>query len=97
VKVYADIDPVSGRKHFLTEVIPPGPQAGRTAERARTKLLAQVDEHRNPRTSATVAQLLDRHLEMLDVVPTTRSGYQGYVRPGPVRSSSAAPTTRSRR
>jgi hypothetical protein len=34
VKVYAGIDAVTGRKHFLTEVIPPGSQARRTAERA---------------------------------------------------------------
>jgi integrase len=80
VKVYAGLDPVSGRRHFLTEVVPAGPQAQRLAERARTRLLAQVDERRNPRTSATVAQLIDRHLELLDVVPTTRSGYEGYVR-----------------
>jgi hypothetical protein len=40
-------------------------------------LLAQVDDRRNPRTSATVAQLLERHLELLEAVPTTKSGYAG--------------------
>ncbi|WP_262419173.1 hypothetical protein [Micromonospora chalcea] len=54
VKVYAGIDPISGKRHYLTEVIP----AGRTAaEKARTRLLAQVDERRNPRTRATLDQL----------------------------------------
>jgi hypothetical protein len=33
VKVYAGIDPMSGRKHFLTEVIPPGLQAKGAAVR----------------------------------------------------------------
>jgi hypothetical protein len=33
------------------------------------RLLAQVDERRNPRTNATLDQLLDRYLEMLDVRP----------------------------
>jgi integrase len=80
VKVYAGIDPVSRKKHFLTEIVPAGPQAKRAAERARTRLLAEVDERRNPRTSATVDKLMERHLGMLDVVPTTRSGYEGYVR-----------------
>jgi integrase len=61
-------------------VVPAGPQAERTAERVRTRLLAQVDERRNPRTSATVAQLLERHLELLEAVPTTKSGYEGYQR-----------------
>ena len=77
VKVFAGIDPVSGRKHVLTEVIPPGPLAERQAERARTKRLAEVDERRNPRTSATIEHLTERHLGMLDVVPTTMCGYEG--------------------
>lgn len=80
VKVYAGIDPVTRKKHFLTEIVKAGPQAKKTAERVRTKLLAQVDERRNPRTSATVSHLMERHLAMLDVVPTTMYGYQGYVR-----------------
>jgi len=79
VKVYAGVDPVSGRRHFLTEVVPAGPRAERRAERVRTRLLAQVDDRRNPGTSATVVQLLERHLELLEAVPTTKSGYAGYV------------------
>jgi integrase len=47
----------------LVEVIPPGPDAARLAEQARTRLLSQVDEQRNPRTKATVNQLLDRWLD----------------------------------
>jgi integrase len=34
-----------------------------------------VDERRNPRTRATLNQLLDRWLEVLDVEPSTRRGY----------------------
>jgi integrase len=80
VKVYAGKDPVTGRRHYLTEVVPAGPGAQRAAERARTRLLAQVDERRNPRTKATVAQLVEKHLELVEVVPTTMSGYRGYLR-----------------
>jgi hypothetical protein len=58
MKVYAGFDPVTGRKHFLAEIIPPVPQARRAAERARTRLLSQVDEQRNSRSSATLDQLL---------------------------------------
>ena len=63
VRVYAGIDPVSKKKHYLVETVPAGPSAARDAERVRTRLLNQVDERRNPRTKATVNQLLDRWLE----------------------------------
>ena len=48
VRVYAGIDPVSKRKHYLVETVPAGPSAARDAERVRTRLLNQVDERRNP-------------------------------------------------
>lgn len=80
VRVYAGVDPVSGKAHYLTEVVPSGPKAAAQAEKIRTRLLAQVDDKRNPRTSATVNQLLDRYLEVLDVEPTTRDGYERYLR-----------------
>ena len=79
VRIYAGTDPVSGRRHDLVEVIPAGPQASRLAEEARTKLLNQVDERRNPRTSATVDQLLDRYLKTLDVGRTTHRMYTRYL------------------
>jgi hypothetical protein len=44
-----------------------------------TRLLGQVDERRNPRTKATVNQLLDRYLEVLDVDQSTRTAYEGYI------------------
>ncbi|WP_254910264.1 tyrosine-type recombinase/integrase [Micromonospora sp. NBS 11-29] len=75
VKVYAGIDPISGKRHYLTEVIPAGRTAAKEAEKARTRLLAQVDERRNPRTRATLDQLLDRWLEVADIEATTRMGY----------------------
>jgi integrase len=40
----------------------------------------QADERRNPKTRATLNQLLDRHLEMLDVEPTTKHRYEVDVR-----------------
>ncbi|GAA1662138.1 hypothetical protein GCM10009744_64880 [Kribbella alba] len=50
MRVYAGIDPVSKRRLDLTEVIPPGPKQATLAEKARTRLLNQVDEKRNPKT-----------------------------------------------
>ena len=66
MRVYVGIDPVSKKKHFLTETVPAGPKAAATAEKVRTRLLGQVDERRAPRTNATVKELLT-YLEMLDV------------------------------
>src|ERR687896_794308 len=63
VRVYAGADPVTGRRHDLVEVIPAAPRAAALAEEARTRLLSQVDEKRQPRTNATVNQLLERHVE----------------------------------
>jgi hypothetical protein len=79
VRVYAGKDPVSGRRHDLVEVVPPGPKAAAQAEAVRTRLLNQVDERRHPRTSATVDQLLDRHFEMATLAPTTLATYLGYA------------------
>src|SRR6266536_4244421 len=80
VRVYAGIDPVSKKKHYLVETIPAGPKAEKLAEKARTRLLAQVDERRNPRTNATVNQLIERHLNLLDASPSWVSACRGYHR-----------------
>jgi integrase len=80
VKVYAGYDPLTGRRHYLTEIVPAGPKAAAEADRVRTRLQSQVDERRNPTTRATVNQLLDRYLEVLDVEPTTRARHEGIIR-----------------
>lgn len=79
VRVYAGEDPLTGRRHDLVEVVPPGPKSATLAEEARTRMLSQVDERRNPRTSATVDQLLDRYLDTLDVGRTTHRMYTRYL------------------
>src|SRR5664279_1320827 len=85
VRVYAGQDPVTKRRHYLTEIVPPGPRAATLAEQALTRLLNQVDERRNPRTVSTVNQLLDRHLELLDIERSTLLNYRSqlalHVRP----------------
>ena len=80
VRVYAGVDPVTKKRHDLVEVIPPGPQAERKARAARDRLVSQVDEKRNPRTSATVDQLLARYLDQFDGAETTLALYRAYVR-----------------
>jgi integrase len=80
VRVYAGVDPVTKRRHDLIEVIPPGPKALKQAEAARARLVASVEERRNPRTSATIDQLLDKYLDQFDGAPNTLTNYRGYMR-----------------
>jgi integrase len=79
VRVYAGLDPISKRRMYFSEVVPPRPRAGDRAERVRTRLLSQVDERRSPRTRAKVGQLLDRWLQVLDVDPSTRRAYESKI------------------
>jgi integrase len=80
VRVYAGIDPITKKRHYLTEVVPAGPKAAKLAEKTRTRLLSEVDEQRSARTNATVDQLLDRYLDVLKIEDTTRSGYERLIR-----------------
>lgn len=75
VRVFAGRDPLTTKKHYLIETVPAGPGAAREAEKVRTRLLNQVDERRNPRTKATLNQLLDRWLDVVEIEPLTRRGY----------------------
>lgn len=85
VSVYAGSDPLTGRRHYLRESIPAGPSAHAEAQKAMRRLATEVDERRNPRTNATVDQLLDRHFELAQLEANTLSNYRGlaekHIRP----------------
>jgi integrase len=88
VRVYAGIDPVTRKRHYLSETVPPASterETLREAERVRTRLVNQVDERRNPRTRATMGELLDRWLDVVKIEPKTRQGYiakiEKHIRP----------------
>ncbi|WP_255375775.1 site-specific integrase [Saccharomonospora sp. CUA-673] len=80
VTVYAGIDAMTGRRHYLRETVPAGPDAAKQAENVRIKLVNEVNQQRSPRTNATVNQLMDRYLELLDVDTTTRRRYETVIR-----------------
>ena len=52
----------------------------RRAERVRDELVRQVREGRQPRTNASLAQLVERHLAVSEVEPRTRLTLLGYLR-----------------
>ncbi|MDD7941694.1 site-specific integrase [Actinomycetospora lutea] len=82
VKVYAGIDQLTGEKMWLRETVlarATRRETEREAEKVRTRLLNQVDERRNPRTGATVHELIDRYLEVVDIDRKTRAGYGGKI------------------
>jgi hypothetical protein len=91
--VYAGIDPVTGRRHYLKEIIKVGPKAQREAEAARSQPLNEVAEKRSPRTSATVDQLLDRYLDPVRLI-ADHAGSLPHARPQP---HLAVPRTRQGR
>jgi integrase len=57
-----------------------GPDAAKEAEKVRTRLQAEVDARRNPRTRATVNQLMERYLELLDTETSTVDNYASLIR-----------------
>ena len=79
VRVYAGTDPITKRRHDLVEVIPAGPDAWDHADEARRRFLAEIKQRRNPRTGATIDQLLDRYLDQHHGGKSTVTGYSEYV------------------
>src|SRR3954453_16483499 len=61
VAVYAGVDPLTGRRHYLREVVPAGPKAAAEADKAPPRLAGQVDEQRHPRTNASAGLPVQGH------------------------------------
>lgn len=80
IRVYAGVDSVTRREHYLREVVPPGPRQAAEVRKVKARLVAQVEEQRHPRTNATVNQLLSRYMRQLDGAPRTRSHYESCIR-----------------
>lgn len=64
------------RRLYQRELIPAGPTAQAEAEKALRRMVVEIDEERNPRTAATVAQLLERHFALLEIEPKTLITYR---------------------
>ncbi len=80
VRVFAGQDPVTGRDRYLTETIKGTDAAAvRRAEKAMTRLQADVDRQRAPQTAIPLRQVLDEWLRTTEIEDTTRRTYAGYI------------------
>jgi hypothetical protein len=75
VKVYAGLDPLTGRRLYLTG----SSTSRREAERIRTRLLADADAKRGAKTQATLSAAIDAWLNGHEVEESTLTGYRGYI------------------
>jgi integrase len=76
VSVYAGTDPLTGRQIRLRKTC----KTERAAQIELGKLLEQAAAGRQPETDATVAQLMDRYLEVADWEASTRKANEVYIR-----------------
>jgi integrase len=75
-RVYAGIDPLTGKRRYLVETA----TSKEAAKRALTKLQRQVDEDRHPKTAITVRQAITQWLEVVELEDTTRERYDDLIR-----------------
>jgi integrase len=75
VKVYAGIDPLTGRRLYLTGSSTDEREAGRI----RNRLLADADAKRGAKTQATLSAAIDSWLVSHEVEESTLAGYRGYI------------------
>ncbi|MEU4801715.1 hypothetical protein [Actinosynnema sp. NPDC023587] len=80
MRVYAGLDVITKRRHYLVEVVPAGPDAERLAEEVRVRFLREIDERFHPpRTNATVGFVVAVHITAARLERTTRETYDGYA------------------
>lgn len=74
VKVYAGVDPLTGKRTYLSD----STTDERKAEKILTRLRAQVDKQRNARTQGTLRTAIEEWLPNHDVEESTRKSYELY-------------------
>ncbi|HEY4021097.1 MAG TPA: site-specific integrase, partial [Pseudonocardiaceae bacterium] len=80
VRAYAGVDPVTGRDRYLTESVKGTDRAARReAEKALSRLQAQVDAQRSTQSAVTLGYTLDEWLRTVELEDSTRDGYVGYI------------------
>ncbi|WP_326957614.1 tyrosine-type recombinase/integrase [Amycolatopsis sp. NBC_01286] len=71
VRVDAGADPITGKRHRPTVIVPPGPDDEHQAEVALTRLLNEVDEQRHPKTKVDIGHLVLNYQDERKAARTT--------------------------
>ena len=80
VRVYAGDDPVTGRRVYRTETVQGTDRAAeRRAQKALTRLLAEVNAQRAPTSTVALSYVLAEWLGTTELEATTRRTYVGYI------------------
>jgi integrase len=76
VSVYAGLDPLTGKRVYLSgSTTDPG-----EAKRMLNRLRAQVDQQRHAKSKATLRAAFEDWLEMHEIEQSTRVNYEGFLR-----------------
>ncbi|MBB3052000.1 hypothetical protein FHS23_003029 [Prauserella isguenensis] len=75
IKVYAGVDPLTGKRLYLRESTTDEAEA----ERILTRLLNEVDEQRNGKTQATLQRTFEEWLQIHEVDESPRELYEGFL------------------
>ena len=80
VRVFAGVDPVTGKDRYLAETVRGTDRAARrVAEKAMARLQTEVDGQRSASSSVSLGYVLDEWLRTVELEDSTRETYVGYV------------------
>jgi integrase len=80
VRVFAGVDPVSGRDRYLSESVKGTDRAARRrADKVMARLQTEVDGQRSAQSSVSLGYTLDEWLGTVELEDSTRDTYVGYI------------------
>lgn len=80
IRVYAGVDPLTGKPVYLRETVRGTDDAARrTARRTLNRLVAQAEKARQPSSSVSLGHVIDEWLKVAEHEDSTRETYLGYI------------------
>lgn len=80
IRVYAGLDPVTGKPVYLRETVRGTDEvARRTARRALNRLIAEAEKARRPSSEVSLARVIEEWLRVAEHEDSTRDTYLGYI------------------
>ena len=80
IRVYAGVDPVTGKPVYLRETVRGTDDAARrTARRTLNRLVAQAEKTRQPSSAVSLGHVIDEWLKVAEHEDSTRESYLGYI------------------